>query len=412
MSRDTQGAVSTISPAKRYFAGTHRTATPQETLEHLQPRLGAMGITRVSNVTHLDRIGIPVAQAVRPNSRSIAVHQGKGQTLEAALASAAMEAAESWHAQNIRLAKRKESWASLARRVPVVDAAMVPTRSEQPLDQTQPINWVAGLDLCNDERTWVPLSMVDTDFTYTSELPGLPRSSNGLAAGNHPAEAIVTALCEIIERDAIAVWQQLPLEDQADRRIIPQSIDDVSCRTLIERVESASITPTIYDLTTDMGVPVFACRLIDKRDGNAAALGASHGFGCHPARCIALSRAITEAAQTRLARISGARDDIDPEIYRDSGERLLAACVHDYVTRATSRDFERGPDFHSLDLTEDLGWLLHSLRRAGIGQAVAVDLTHSELDISVVRMVVPGVGRRTARGRFDTGRRSLLAEVR
>jgi ribosomal protein S12 methylthiotransferase accessory factor len=45
-----------------------------------------MGVTRIANVTGLDRIGIPVAIAVRPNSRSVSVAQGKGQTVPLALA--------------------------------------------------------------------------------------------------------------------------------------------------------------------------------------------------------------------------------------------------------------------------------------------------------------------------------------
>jgi YcaO-like protein with predicted kinase domain len=52
-------------------------------------------------VTGLDRIGIPVALATRPNSRSVAVSQGKGLTLAAAKVSALMEAIELWHAEHI-----------------------------------------------------------------------------------------------------------------------------------------------------------------------------------------------------------------------------------------------------------------------------------------------------------------------
>jgi len=62
-----------------------------------------MGITRIANVTGLDHIGIPVVQVVRPNSRSLAVCQGKGLTLAAAKASAVMESIEGYHAERIGL---------------------------------------------------------------------------------------------------------------------------------------------------------------------------------------------------------------------------------------------------------------------------------------------------------------------
>ena len=67
------------------------------------PFMPAMGITRIANVTGLDRIGIPVVMVCRPNSRSIAVSQGKGVTLDAAKASGLMESIEAWHAERIEL---------------------------------------------------------------------------------------------------------------------------------------------------------------------------------------------------------------------------------------------------------------------------------------------------------------------
>ena len=58
---------------KTYRAGTHRSTAPEETLARVAPLLPALGITRLANITGLDRIGIPVVVACRPNSRSLAV---------------------------------------------------------------------------------------------------------------------------------------------------------------------------------------------------------------------------------------------------------------------------------------------------------------------------------------------------
>src|SRR5882724_3967893 len=84
---------------KRHQHGTHRTVSPAETLARVTPLLPAMGITRVANVTGLDRIGVPVAMVYRPNARSIAVSPGKGLTLDAARCSGVMESIEGWHAE-------------------------------------------------------------------------------------------------------------------------------------------------------------------------------------------------------------------------------------------------------------------------------------------------------------------------
>ena len=89
--------------AKGFRTDTDRTISPTETIARLKPFMAAMGITRVANITGLDCIGIPVVMVCRPNSRSLAVAQGKGLTLDAAKASAMMEAVEGYHAERVAL---------------------------------------------------------------------------------------------------------------------------------------------------------------------------------------------------------------------------------------------------------------------------------------------------------------------
>ena len=86
---------------KVYFEGTHRVVCPQTTWEKMHPILGDLGITRLANVTGLDRIGIPVYMCCRPNSRSLAVSQGKGVDGISAKVSALMESVETSHANNL-----------------------------------------------------------------------------------------------------------------------------------------------------------------------------------------------------------------------------------------------------------------------------------------------------------------------
>src|SRR5215213_5920588 len=86
---------------KEFRRGTHRAFSPAQTLARVRPLMARMGITRLGNITGLDRIDIPVAVAVRPNSRSVSVSQGKGLDREQAMASALMEACEGYHAEQI-----------------------------------------------------------------------------------------------------------------------------------------------------------------------------------------------------------------------------------------------------------------------------------------------------------------------
>lgn len=79
---------------KKYVLDTHRLRDPEQTLQIVKPFLKEMGITRIANLTGLDRIGLPTVMVARPNSRSVAVSLGKGLSLRAAEASGVMEAIE------------------------------------------------------------------------------------------------------------------------------------------------------------------------------------------------------------------------------------------------------------------------------------------------------------------------------
>ena len=79
------------------------------------------------------------------------------------------------------------------------------------------IAWIEGRDLVRQAESWLPYEMVHTDWTVP--LPQgsgcFPATSNGLASGNDRNEALVHAICELIERDGIALWHALGAEGQA-----------------------------------------------------------------------------------------------------------------------------------------------------------------------------------------------------
>src|SRR5215469_14560882 len=85
------------SEKKGFWQGTHRSAPPAETLGRIRPHLARCGITRIANITGLDRIGIPVTLAIRPNGKTLSNSSGKGVSLDAAMVSAAMEGIELFH---------------------------------------------------------------------------------------------------------------------------------------------------------------------------------------------------------------------------------------------------------------------------------------------------------------------------
>ena len=216
---------------KRFRRGTHRLAAPSETLAKVRPFAARMGITRLGNITGLDRIGIPVAVAVRPNSRSVSVSQGKGLELSQAMASALMEACEGFHAEEVGPLHRVP-YRDLSRSQIVVDPATLCVGIRH-FDAEAPIDWVQGYDLLRDEPCWVPAEIVHTDYTLPRPDGYFLAGSNGLASGNHLTEAINAALYELVERDAVALWIAQPLRRRASYALDLTSVGDPDCRALL-----------------------------------------------------------------------------------------------------------------------------------------------------------------------------------
>ncbi|EEE35845.1 YcaO-like family protein [Rhodobacteraceae bacterium KLH11] len=371
---------------KGYVLDTHRLRDPEQTLAIVKPYLKQMGITRIANLTGLDRVGLPTVMVTRPNSRSVAVSLGKGLSLSAAKASGVMEAIESWHAERIELPLRLANHVDLAGDH-VVDVSRLPRVTGGQFDPHCAILWVQGRDLPSDQPCWVPYEMVDTDYT-TSPAAGqraFPRTTNGLASGNDVTEASCHAICELIERDATTLWHH-----RSDTpRVDPLTVDDPRCRQAIEQIMAAGLDLGIWNTTSDVGIASFRCAICEA-GGATGHIGI--GDGCHPDRAIALLRALTEAAQTRLTYISGARDDLDPEEFSDTARRQRSVYIRQLIEgSATTQSFADCPSYVTGTFSDDLTLLQTRLAAAGMDQVVTVDLSRPEIDIAVVRAVIPGL---------------------
>jgi YcaO-like protein with predicted kinase domain len=255
---------------KAFMHGTHRAVPPEETLARVKPLASAMGITRIGNITGLDHIGIPVALAVRPKSRSVSVSQGKGISVAHAMASALMESAELFHAEDLLRRAHFDSFRNLPSNARVVNPEAL-NRTGDPLQPHKVIPWIEGYDLLRKETCWVPAETVHADNT-ASELDSLGHflaGTNGLASGNRRLEALSAAICELVERDAIALWNFGGLLPRTARRLDPAMVDDGICRDLLDRYERAGIavtTPTVWHkeilLALEHGVAVYGAASI------------------------------------------------------------------------------------------------------------------------------------------------------
>jgi YcaO-like protein with predicted kinase domain len=394
------GAAIGATLPKGFRRGTHRLVAPAETLARVRPMVAALGITRLGNITGLDRIGIPVAVAVRPNSRSVSVSQGKGLDLSQAQASALMEAIEGFHAEQVEDGRRA-SYRQLAATSAVVDPWRLCSAGRR-FDPDAEISWTEGFDLLRRELCWVPTDIVHTDATRP--LDGYFLSgSNGLASGNHLLEALSAAICELVERDAIALWAASSIRARAQCALDIASVDDADCRMLVR----------VWDVTTDIGIAAFRCDIRDPSPGEPGRLRHFYGAGCHPDRRIALLRALTEAAQTRLTYIAGMRDDLWASEYEDPpGADLHDALLDALAAEATLRPFAAVPSFVADDFGHDRGSELGGLHAIGFERVVAVDLTRAEFGIPVVRVVIPGLDGDIRDPQYSPGARARQAAER
>ena len=388
--------------------GTHRSQSLEKSLARVLRLAPVMGITRVANVTGLDTVGIPVVMVCRPNSRSVTVSQGKGIDLPSARVSGLMESAELYHAETITRPLRLATYEELRYQHVVVDVDELPRTAESRFHPNLRLLWCEGRDLLSEETVLVPYEMVHTNFTtpFPDGHGCFMASSNGLASGNDAMEAISHGICEVVERDAMTLWR-LRREQQRDETLLDMaSVDDALCRETVRKFESADLSVTVWDATSDIGIAAFACCVLPAEDSVVWHRSVDWGYGCHPDRRVALLRALTEAAQTRLTLISGLRDDFGRESY----EQLLDPDVTKSIRKRTeqsvpTRRFQDVPHWDGETLEDDVEWELDRLRRVGVTRVVAVDLTKPEFGLAVFRVVVPGLEAILERG-YVPGRRA------
>ena len=349
-----------------------------------------MGITRVSNVTGLDILGIPVVLSIRPNSRSLASSQGKGQTLMAAKVSAVMESAETYHAERIDASTAWGSFRQMSSEQHCISVHRLPKLPNGRFHDDLPIHWLMGTVWPHGASTMVPFEVVSTDFRVDQPTNSycFSATTNGLASGNTLAEAVAHGLYEVIERDSLTLWSMKSPRDQEATGIDAASVTCPDCSEMIERFRAAGLDLRIWNMTTDVGIPAFIALAIEtKPDG----LEIETGSGCHPHKDVALSRALTEVAQGRVTRIAGSRDDLDPALIGLKGRAYRLRRTSLIPRSGQSIDFRAGPSVESDDILLDLDMTVSRLKRIGIDEIVVCDLTRQNFGIPVVKVLVPAL---------------------
>jgi len=391
---------------KKYKKDTHRAFSPEETLARVESKLPAAGITRVADITNLDRIGIPVFSSIRPMAArgAISVYNGKGATPVEARVSAMMEGLERYSSEVLDRELRVSRFSDLAES----ELAIFPEELILPpqADANAEIPWVAGWDLISDQETWVPANAVF--HPLPQDYQSLFRTNtSGLASGNELEEAIFHGLAEVIERDAWAL-----VEAARNTGPLINNLGDGLAKDLLEKFMRAEVDVYLHDITSDIGIPTCAAVSDDVKLKDPTLL--TTGMGTHTSAGVAVLRALTEVAQSRLTQIHGAREDATSADFRKQigYERTKRLNKH-WFDASASEEFAQIRSNDSDDFLDDVRFMLERLESAGLGKAIVVDLTRPEIGVPVVRVIVPGlemaaVDPERAGKRYRDARRSRL----
>lgn len=411
------------SQKKWTLNGTSRVIPVENTLSHILEISKKIGLTRIADITYMDKLYIPNYSCVLPGTEDyIWVYSGKGPTKKHAKVSAIMESIERYSSLPTNYTRKfitgtfnelKESY-NLLHPDDLVEPLTFDFQNDMLMD------YVEGYDIINKEDILVPAALAL--FRYTPNSPSLNpfafHHTNGLASGNVFEEAVCHALCEVIERDAISLAQlrasaipfhilskihhnlriqgyhitSISKEQFIDDNSLYQDVkiceDDFQPVTnLIKKFKKFNIRLIIKDITTDIKIPSFNAACVEWISHDYGYL--AEGHGTHPDKRIAILRAITEVSQTRAANIQGARDDLRKIHYNDNNTDDKNAWQ--FMSSQRTINFSDIITYQNEDILDDIKLIIKFFKEVGLNKAIIVNLTNPKIKIPVVRAIVPGL---------------------
>ncbi len=375
----------------KYFGCTHRAMSPEETINWVKDKLKAAGVTRVTEITHLDRIGIPVYSAIRPSAAegAVSIYAGKGATRDQAKASAMMEAFERYSAE---LQEDDIKTNLISACFDEIEGCIDPKSlvlPKLPFDpQKRELNWIKAVNIKNDGEYMVPADAVFHPYVTSGGINLFKSNTNGLASGNKIEEAVFHGITEVIERDA---WSLFEVKRKGAPEIDPESVENPIILELLDKFKKEGIDVKIVNLTSDVEAATIAAVSDDTVLKDPALL--TLGVGTHLDPEIAVMRALTEVAQSRATQIHGTREDTTRAVFmRKAGyERMKRINKHWFGESEEVIDMGKIKNRAGKSFREDIETSLKLLEKIGVKDVLFVDLSRDEIEIPVVRVIIPGL---------------------
>lgn len=372
-------------------ACARRCRSPETTLRYAKQEAAVAGISEVTEITERDCLGVPVFVSVRPQARADVYTFGKGLRPVDAEVGAYMEALEFFYAEPGigRVATQWGTARDVAGYQQAEDAILdfVPMFQRE-ADLDSPLLLASVRDMESGDERLLPAELI----YYPAPEVGqslFGASTNGLASGNSLPEATLQALLEVIERD---VWA-FEVVRHASRLVRDASLPD-EVREIVQQGERNGLQLKIRTILNDYGMPFFAAFLFDA--DNPGRKTFNGGWACDLNRHTALVRAVSEAAQSRLAFIHGGRKvpqrrpaGLQPEAQRRE-ENIVRQHIRGVSDTHRQLSLSDIPDLAVPgSLTGQLDAVIKQLRRVTQRPIYRAVYTPPDAKLQVVRVVVP-----------------------
>ncbi len=375
-----------------YSLNGNRAANGRTFLKKIEKLCPLVGVRRVGDISHLTGAPYPVFQSCRPN---LLLHTeygqnsgalGKGTTETQAKISCIMEAIEGYCSEPRSPHLIRASFRYLAQQYAVLDPRKLLTQFDvDPPSLDEPLMWTPAYSVKTGSAIWVPAETVYCPFV---NKPYRTRSlfisaSNGLSSGSTYLEAVVHGLYELIERYYLAKMEQggvtveAMFEDQVKERSVQAYLRVMGDE---DQVQLYSI-----ELPGVRNLPMIMCCLVADNTLH-------QGWGCSPSIEMSVSRAFSEAMQSRATVISGSRENM-PSI--ESGARAAEESIFGKATQPEERTLSlkalraRAIDKRFTSLDQEYQFVLAWLRARSLDNVIIANLTRQGIDVPVVKVLIP-----------------------
>lgn len=264
------------------------------------------------------------------------------------------------------------------------------------------MRWVKAYSISNDRFIWYPLSWHNA-----------VNLSNGLASGNSFTEAIVQAICEVIERH---IYSKIVYSEKILPTVDVNASQWPRVKILLDKFKSNGVDLILKDMTDCIKIPtIFAWA----HDDSCDIVKDICGMGTHLSSEEATIRAITECAQARSSLLQERSSFVNPKnldyyyMKKNKKGRMLFNNDEFYKRMAKNSKYINSSeieDLQSSDILDDLKVLISLLKKES-HEIFIVNKTHPELCIPTIRVFIPSLKCYISPSDIPVSLDSILAHV-